>query len=750
MPDETKDTSTVSNVPDQAAPQDAGQPSPESATTDQAMAQATPTQAPNPESATADQAMAQARPSQPNQSKQPNPAQPSNADIHQSLFRKIFEGMAGGPIVTTQTDPTTGKVTRQVQHRSGKNIASSIVAGAIAGMLGGLQSPDKMNDQGRRDLSGAAAGGAQAAQAVQEAPQKQQQALNDKRTAAAIAATDHNLKTHAAVLNNMKLQGDVMQSAVDDASPIITAMNDAQAGLPNAQLIKKQGVTEDELQKMMADGSAHVTRDSVVPDGLVDVYDNEGKQVMNPDGTPKKVYTYTIYDHDGAVAMTDSIREKNPELVSVPNGQALPVKVLAKLATQRNQIENAQGFVTDFQKRLAKLTDDKNFTPIDFKAEIQKDPILKGLTPILGRYAGMEPDKALAAMRQDKIDPNLIGRFQKLLGIDETQLGEIRAQTERKERIAEDEAKAQKQSDITLQREKDLANYKKANGLADTTDVVSNTNSFPNEWVDPKTNNHWNLTDPVINTVEGNEDPSQMSKRSTKDQYKQDLKMANVYSFARYGKPFDPAQASIDYKEAQNQGVRSTLRYLGSLTGSDGKSGNLGELVERAKEFGPTSFKSVNDVKTWINQHANEPEAVRYGTALVETADQVAKILQGGGSGSGSTDAKLQQAMELFNKGFSGSQIAAVADEVRKLLNNRSVELIKGNRYLQKQFGAGGSNGPAATIDSKSHKDQVLDAITMPDGSKPKDIKFGKNGAIIGWSGKAGDGWVTITPGVKP
>ena len=75
-----------------------------------------------------------------------------------------------------------------------------------------------------------------------------------------------------------------------------------------------------------------------------------------------------------------------------------------------------------------------------------------------------------------------------------------------------------------------------------------------------------------------------------------------------------------------------------------------------------------------------------YYTAVTEVADQVAKILQGGGAGGGTSDAKLKQASELFDKGFSKDSINAVSTTLRDLLANRKKEMIGTNRYLVKQF----------------------------------------------------------------
>jgi hypothetical protein len=189
--------------------------------------------------------------------------------------------------------------------------------------------------------------------------------------------------------------------------------------------------------------------------------------------------------------------------------------------------------------------------------------------------------------------------------------------------------------------------------------------------------------------VDGLMDPSQLSKRGST--YNAILTAAQSYSQQKYGKPFDVAQAQSDYKFATNANTQNTLRYLNSLTGADGKGGNLAALVQLSDKIGRTDFPALNNVEAWAKLQAGSPEIAQYYATITEVSDQVAKILQGGGTGAGTSDAKLKQASELFNKSFSAAQIKGVAYSLNTLLGNRKSELIGNNRYLQRQFGSGES-----------------------------------------------------------
>jgi hypothetical protein len=183
--------------------------------------------------------------------------------------------------------------------------------------------------------------------------------------------------------------------------------------------------------------------------------------------------------------------------------------------------------------------------------------------------------------------------------------------------------------------------------------------------------------------VEGTADASLLSKRSKS--YDATIAAANAYSLAKYGVPFDIAKASSDYRYATNMGTQNTLKYLNSLVGHDNKGGNLAQLVDQSNKISRTEFPALNNAEAWAKLATGDPGMAAYKTTVTEIADQVAKILQGGGAGSGGTsDAKLRQAQDLFQTGFTKKQITAVANDLRPLLGNRKAEMIGDNRYLQR------------------------------------------------------------------
>jgi hypothetical protein len=228
--------------------------------------------------------------------------------------------------------------------------------------------------------------------------------------------------------------------------------------------------------------------------------------------------------------------------------------------------------------------------------------------------------------------------------------------------------------------------------------------------------------------VEGQADPSNLSKRSKT--YDATLAAANAYSLQKYGKPFDVAKAVGDYKFATNTQTYNTLNYLNSLTGRDDKSGNLGKLVQMSDAMPrATTFPPLNEAAQWAKLSSGNQQVASYYAAVTEVSDQIAKILQGSGTGGGGTsDAKLKQAQDLFSKGFTAGQIRGVAnDTLRPLLANRKTEIIGDNRYLQQwhqpqqQQQQQGGQPPALPTDAPPPA-QGMSRIWAPGSPTWKDV----------------------------
>lgn len=212
--------------------------------------------------------------------------------------------------------------------------------------------------------------------------------------------------------------------------------------------------------------------------------------------------------------------------------------------------------------------------------------------------------------------------------------------------------------------------------------------------------------------VEGQEDPSQLSKRAK--EYQPTINAANRYSIAHYGVPWDPAQATIDYHFATNTQTQNTLKYLNSLTGADNKTGNLGKLVDLSNQIKRTEFPAINNAEAWAKLNTGDAQMAAYQTAVLEVSEQIGRILSGGQAGS--TDYKLKAAQEILDKKFSKGQIVGITNELRSLLANRKTELIGDNRYLRRQF----QQAPANASNEVVVNNKVVGhTVPNPDRTKP-------------------------------
>lgn len=120
---------------------------------------------------------------------------------------------------------------------------------------------------------------------------------------------------------------------------------------------------------------------------------------------------------------------------------------------------------------------------------------------------------------------------------------------------------------------------------------------------------------------------------------------------------------------------------------------NMAELKTISNSINRTSFPAVNSAEFTALLQSGDPGVVKYLTTVTEVADQVAKILQGGGAG-GTSDSKLKQAQDLFSTGFSKPQLNAVIDSLTPLLQNR----VKALSSIETNFPVG--TGPAAAAGS--------------------------------------------------
>jgi Leucine-rich repeat (LRR) protein len=670
------------NTPPAAAPQDQQQPAVPSSPSQDASAQSQPTsQSAPPQNGLPSQA--QQKPKDPNQqmiSGVAAPAQPDHSNDplvqHASRTFSVAQTLAGGPQYRTTID-SDGNRTRTPVPTSGRQIAWAIALEAISGGLSGLAA-------GRGKGPGAAglAGFQQVQKQIQQRDEHEdQQAQNDFVNKA--SAYSANLRTRALA---QEVGARDEKSHKDWVSAHASTASYLRENFPEAVI--KDMASEAEVTTPEFTKEALKNGWVAIPVGYTPRYDNQGNH-FSKDGTALHDNLYMIADSRKLEVPTDVVSKAQSWSlpgVTTRTGEPIPgldnmelrIGTILDMSNKVSVLDQEQKDLTGYYGYLAdkgvKGQDGKPITAPDLKSLVKQNPTLIGSItgPWANTFGGESPSASFKAMKDSVPGKgallNLYGGQQTLDKYD------LLKDTEKKtaEKSAEAAVEVKKERDLIPIKVATVGGEAKARAAAAATSAKNEDGS-------------WNMNSIPVSLVEGTMDPSQLSKRSA--DYDQKIEQANSYSMARYGRPFDLAQAQGDFKFANNPSTQNTLRYLNSLTGADNKGGNLGALVNLSNKINRTDFPALNNGAAWAKIQTGNPQMVAYYTAVTETADQVAKILQGGGSGGGTSDAKLKQAAELFDKGFSKDQIVAVSDTLRSLLANRKTEMIGSNRYLTKQFG---------------------------------------------------------------
>lgn len=125
-------------------------------------------------------------------------------------------------------------------------------------------------------------------------------------------------------------------------------------------------------------------------------------------------------------------------------------------------------------------------------------------------------------------------------------------------------------------------------------------------------------------------------------------------------------QAKKDYlKTVNSPGFQQTYKLLKAV------GPNLDTVVRLSNKIDRTQFKMLNRAQLSVMNNSGDKDVAAFAAAGIEVADQVAKILQGGGTGSATSDAKLKQANDILSGDYTPEQYAEVALTVKSLLKER-------------------------------------------------------------------------------
>ncbi len=171
------------------------------------------------------------------------------------------------------------------------------------------------------------------------------------------------------------------------------------------------------------------------------------------------------------------------------------------------------------------------------------------------------------------------------------------------------------------------------------------------------------------------------------------FKQAVVAEVNKRDPAFNWQSSEAGYQFGKNTGTQNTVRYIDNVKES------LPRLLVSATKLQNGNIRFINQAINAGKNQLNDVNLKAFQTDVLLVADEVAKILQGGGTGAGTSDAKLRQAGQILSTSDSPAAIAAAIREVQALIGFRKDSLTRGT-FLDK----------GAQSDSKTPLQKKLDA----------------------------------------
>lgn len=162
---------------------------------------------------------------------------------------------------------------------------------------------------------------------------------------------------------------------------------------------------------------------------------------------------------------------------------------------------------------------------------------------------------------------------------------------------------------------------------------------------------------------------------------------------------FNFQKAESDYSYGKNPGTQTTVRYLDNIAKT------LPVLRKASEDFKRGGVRSLNALLASGQSQFGNTDIATFDFARTMLADEIAKVLQGGGTGSGTSDAKLKQASDLLARDMSAEQFEATLKTVEEMLSARRDTLTKGTYMDGQQLDAQKNGGVVELVrDPKTGK----------------------------------------------
>lgn len=138
---------------------------------------------------------------------------------------------------------------------------------------------------------------------------------------------------------------------------------------------------------------------------------------------------------------------------------------------------------------------------------------------------------------------------------------------------------------------------------------------------------------------------------------------------------FNFEEAEATYQLVKSPTFQNTVRYMDSVVES------MPRVQATAAKLANGRVRGINALINAGKNQYNDVDLKKFKTDVLFVSDEIAKILQGGGTGSGTSDAKLRQASEILSTNDSPQAIAGALGEAAALMQNRRSSLTRGT-YL--------------------------------------------------------------------
>lgn len=342
----------------------------------------------------------QQQPQGPDQNVKQQPQQPASAaspdgGSHHSIFRSLFETLAG-PKFTYKVNPDgTQEAVRVNQTKS--QLANSIVAGALTGMFAGAQQHGGPGQLTRAFGAGGQAGVERNQQIDQQARQTAQQDFARKA-----GVVEANMRTLIQAHQLSRMDQEDHDRAVTMMAPVIEKTKEL-----NPDFVGKENVDEDE-SKDMKKWPLETWHRAI--DGTEPVTDADGKITGYKN-------TYAMLRNDSKVPLTDDDGKKAPWLQEAldnnlptvpqalygkdisPNTPPINSYAAAKIVMENNGVSNLQKELDNFHTK-------NNWPEVKVKDALKNDPSMaEAIFQFMRASGGSTPDRPDLQLQKMMADP---------------------------------------------------------------------------------------------------------------------------------------------------------------------------------------------------------------------------------------------------------------------------------------------------------------------------------------------------------